>query len=60
MERLKKLAKKHKVEIVTAIAGTLSVSTIWYLCYKIYRGDFEDTSVVIKEVGNKIIIEEAN
>lgn len=57
-ERLKKLAKRHKVEIRTAVVGALSVSTIWYLCYKIYRGDFEDASVVIKEVGDKIIIEE--
>ena len=56
MEQLKKLASERKV----GIAAVLVVSTLSYLGYKIYRGDLEDNSVLIKEVGNKIIIEEAN
>ena len=56
MEQLKKLAKERKAGIATALV----VSTLSYLCYKIYRGDLEDNSVVIKEIGDKIIIEEAN
>ena len=56
LEKTKKLVKENKKKLI--VGGTALV-VIGYLGYKIKRGDFEDTSVVIKDSVNGFTIEEA-
>lgn len=56
LEKTKKLVKENKKEL---IVGGAALVILGYLGYKIKRGDFEDTSVVIKEIADGFTIEEA-
>lgn len=56
LEKTKKLVKENKKEL---IVGATALVVIGYLGYKFKRGDFEDTSVVIKDNVNGFTIEEA-
>ena len=56
LEKTKGFIEKNKEKLI--VGGTALVA-LGYLGYKIKRGDFEDTSVVIKDGINGFTIEEA-
>lgn len=55
LEKTKKLVKENKKELIVGAV----LLTLGYLGYKIKRGDFEDTSVVITDIVDGFTIEEA-
>ena len=56
LEKTKKFVKENKKELIVRAAVLV---TLGYLGYKNKRGDFEDTSVVIKDIADGFTIEEA-